>query len=351
MRNDGTSAAAPDSFGLKPAATAAAALIIALATLAARTPLAAIYPTAALLLFLWIVSDTLMLALVARAPRRRPAAHAVLGALAAAGVVVWLASPAALRQALLSVPALAAAIMIVIGLHVLSAIVRAQRSFRSAAATTSERWIAAASQFAPAIVVRLAAAELLVVYIALFRWGGPADVPPGSRAFAYHKHLAPISASLLALSAIEVAVYHIFVGHWSRLAALVMFVLSDVGLIYLVGLIKSFRFRPVLITGKGVRIRAGFLIDRSIPFDAIASVETSVSGTDVRDPATLNAALLAWPNIVLRLNAPIARRAVLRRRAPFDAIAFRLDDPEPFVRLVQWRLGQTGSDVSRAGSR
>ncbi|SDC93529.1 hypothetical protein SAMN05444678_10737 [Sphingomonas sp. YR710] len=321
------------------ATTVAPFLIVALAALAARTALAATYPTIALLLFLWIASDSMVLALVARAPGRRPGWHAVLGALAAASFAVWLGSPAALRQALVAMPAIAVGMVIMVLSHTAWAALRARRLFRSAGVPANERWIAAASEFLPPALVRFAAAELSVVHMALFRWGGPADVPADARAFAYHRHLAPISAILLALSAIEVGVYHIFVGHWSRAAALVMFVLSDVGLIYLVGLIKSFRLRPVLITPDGVRIRAGFLIDQRIPLDRIAKVETSFAGADVRDPATLNAALLAWPNILLRLNAPQARRSPLRRRAPFCTVALRLDDPEPFVRLLRWRLG------------
>lgn len=64
-------------------------IIVALAGMAVRTPLAATYPFAALLLFLWIVSDTLMLALVARSSGK-PEWRAVLGVLAAASLeVAW----------------------------------------------------------------------------------------------------------------------------------------------------------------------------------------------------------------------------------------------------------------------
>jgi hypothetical protein len=147
-------------------------------------------------------------------------------------------------------------------------------------------------------------------------------------------------ATLLILSSIEMAVYHLLVAHWSRSVAIVMFVVSDLGFVYLLGLIKSFRFRPVLLTQKGVIIRAGFVIDETVPLDAITHVETGFAGDAVRDPATLNAALLAWPNILLRLDRPVQRRALLRRPRSYSAVAFRLDDPEPFVRLLRWRLGQ-----------
>jgi hypothetical protein len=146
-------------------------------------------------------------------------------------------------------------------------------------------------------------------------------------------------AALLILSAIEMAVYHLLVGHWSRTAAIVMFVLSDVGFVYLVGLIKSFRFRPVLLTPDGVRVRAGFLIDQLVPFDAIVAVDAGFTGEEVRDAATLNASLLAWPNVMLRLDRPLPRETWLKRSS-FTRVAFRLDDPAPFVRLLAWRVGQ-----------
>lgn len=192
----------------------------------------------------------------------------------------------------------------------------------------------------PPLLVRLAAAELRVIHIALFRWGGPADVPADGRGFAYHRHLAPMCAALLILSTIEIAVYHLLVGHWSRKAAIVMFVLSDLGFVYLLGIIKSFRFRPILMTPEGVRIRAGLLIDQPIGFDAVAAVDADFSGDTIRQPGTLNAALLAWPNVLLRLDPPIIRRSFLNRTSSITRVAFRLDDPAPFVRLLRWRLGQ-----------
>jgi hypothetical protein len=74
------------------------------------------------------------------------------------------------------------------------------------------------------------------------------------------------------------------------------------------------------------------------------AVEGGFAGDEVRDPATLNAALLAWPNIMLRLNCPLHPRSLLKKGAVVR-IAFRLDDPEPFMRLLIWRLGQRSSQA------
>ncbi len=304
--------------------------------------MATAYPFAALLLFLWVVADTLMLSLIARSVGK-PAWSAVLGVLAGASLTVWLGSQSAMREALLETPALVVTMATVVLGHVAWATSRARQAVGRKGIDRKEQWVSAASELFPPALVRLAVAEMTVIHMALFRWGGPADVPANARAFAYHRHLTPMCATLLILSAIEIAVYHLLVGHWSRTATLVMFVLSDVGFVYLVSLIKSFRFRPVLLTPEGVRVRAGFLIDQLVPLDAIVAIEGGFTGEEVREPATLNAALLAWPNIMLRLDRPLHRRSLLKKRGPFVRVAFRLDDPEPFIRLLTWRLGHRSS--------
>ena len=332
-----------DSVGRRHiAASIAPVIIVALAGMAVRTPLATAYPFAALLLFLWVVADTLMLSLIARSVGK-PAWSAVLGVLAGASLTVWLGSPSAIRDALLETPALVVTMAAVVLGHVAWATSRARQAVGRKGIDRKQRWVSAASELLPPALIRLAVAEMTVIHMALFRWGGPADVPANARAFAYHRHLTPMCATLLILSAIEIAVYHLLVGHWSRTATLVMFVLSDVGFVYLVGLIKSFRFRPVLLTPEGVRVRAGFLIDQLVPLDAIVAIEGGFTGEEVRDPATLNTALLAWPNIILRLDRPLHRRSLLKKRGPFVRVAFRLDDPESFIRLLAWRLDHRSS--------
>lgn len=314
-------------------------VIVVLASLAIRTPVAEAYPLIALILFLWVVADTMMLALMARSSGR-PSFDLVIGVLAGASVTVWLGSPAAIRETLWSTPVIVAGMVAMVLGHIGWATLRAKRAFSASPAEDNERWIDALSELLPTALVRLAIKELTILDMALFRWGDPVDVPPNARAFAYHKHLAPMCAALLTLSVIELAVYHLLIGHWSQNTAIVMFIISGLGFIYLVGVIKSFRFRPILITPEGIHIRAGILIDRFIPFEALKGIQTSFVGEQIRDAANMNTALLAWPNILLQLHDPLPRQSFLKRKEPFNTISFRLDNPEPFIRILQSRLGE-----------
>lgn len=304
--------------------------LLFLAGWAVRTSLAAAHPLAAGILFLWIASDSRLLSLMARAPGRRPAPRQVVAGLALAVFAVLVAAPPAVRGALLSLPMLAEAMGVVLAAHLVWGLYAAWNGFRRAEAG---RWIAALSELLPPALVRLAAMELHLLHLGLFRWGAAPDVPAGCQGHAYHRHLTPMAVTLLALQAIEVAIHHLLLAHWSPVAAYVLFAVSDVGLVYMIALIKSFRLRPVLLTPEGVRIRTGLLIDRFVPYDTIAGLETRFDSALVKDRATLNAGLLAWPNLVLWLHDPLPGRRSHR------AIAFRLDDPEPFVRALRWRLG------------
>lgn len=95
--------------------------------MAVRTPLATAYPFAAVLLFLWVVADTLMLSLIARSAGK-PAWSAVLGVLAGASLTVWLGSPPAMRDVLLETPLLLVTMAAVVLGHVACAAAQARQA-------------------------------------------------------------------------------------------------------------------------------------------------------------------------------------------------------------------------------
>ncbi|MEG3091366.1 hypothetical protein [Sphingomonas sp. PB1R3] len=310
-------------------------LVITAAAALLRLPIAQSHARAAALLFLWIASDAMMLGLLARA--RRPGWRAGIAAMASAGMAVLSLSPPPIRAALLAMPWALAVPVIAIALHGGWGLWRVVERVRQWDRHDPERWTSLLGEVFPRPFARLAVAEAGLLHLALFRWRAKPDVPPGTIGFAYHRHLQPMMITLLALSCIEIGVTHLLIAHWSRTLALVLFVVSDVSLLYLIGLIKSLRLAPVLLTQAGVRVRAGILVDRTIPYAAIRHVQLHPDGDTVRAPGIWNVALLAWPNLLLRLDPPLPPRSRWRRD-PVDAIALRLDEPGPFLDELRVRL-------------
>lgn len=235
-----------------------------------RLPIAQAYPRGAALLFLWIASDAMMLGLLSRT--RRPGWRAGIAAMASAGMAVFSLSPPPIRAALFAMPWAMIVPAAAIALHGGWGLWRVAVRLRAWNRTEPDRWSALLEEILPRPLVRLARAEVRLLHLALFRWGAAPEIPAGAQGFAYHRHLQPMMIALLVISCIEITVTHLLVAHWSRTAALVMFVISDVSLLYLIGLIRSLRLSPVLLTETGVRLRAGLLVDRTIPYAAIAAV-------------------------------------------------------------------------------
>lgn len=300
-----------------------------------RLPIAQAYPRGAALLFLWIASDAMMLGLLSRT--RRPGWRAGIAAMASAGMAVFSLSPPPIRAALFAMPWAMIVPAVAIALHGGWGLWRVAVRLRAWNRTEPDRWSALLEEILPRPLVRLARAEVRLLHLALFRWGVAPEIPAGAQGFAYHRHLQPMMIALLVISCIEITVTHLLVAHWSRTAALVMFVISDVSLLYLIGLIRSLRLSPVLLTETGVRLRAGLLVDRTIPYAAIAAVTANPDGETVRALDSWNIALLAWPNMLIRLSEPLPPRSRWRRD-PVRAVALRLDEPGPFLDALRRKL-------------
>lgn len=310
-------------------------LVIAASAALLRLPIAQSHARAAALLFLWVASDAMMLGLLGRT--RWPGWREGIAAMASAGMAVFSLSPPPIRAALFAMPWALAVPVIAIALHGGWGLWRVAERVRHWDRHDPERWLSLLAEVFPRPLARLAVAEAGLLHLALFRWNAEPDVPPGARAFAYHRHLQPMMIAMLVLSCIEIGVTHLLVAHWNRTLALALFVISDVSLLYLIGLIKSLRLAPVLLTGEGVRVRAGILVDRTIPYAMIAGVVAHPDGDTVRAPGSWNVALLAWPNLLLRLDPPLPPRSRWRRDA-VHAIALRLDEPGLFLDELRARL-------------
>lgn len=151
--------------------------------------------------------------------------------------------------------------------------------------------------------------------------------------FAYHRSLAPMMGVFAVLVFVETAIVHGLVSLWSPRVAVGLSALSLPVLVWLVLLVRSFRARPIRIGDGKLHWPAGRLRAIDVPLTQIVGLRADFDGTLVKAPDTFNAALIAYPNVIVELAAPVS---LGRRR--FMRLAHRLDDPGAFVAALA-RLG------------
>ncbi|MBB6250372.1 hypothetical protein [Nitrospirillum iridis] len=311
-------------------------LVIGLAALVIRTPWAEAHPRLAVALFLWITVDSLTTALVLRHRRMRgrPGVRLVLATIAVGLVSAAAGLTPPLRAALWSMPWAVAGVAALVGGHVLWGLAGAWTVWRRPGEGEG-RLEAAVACLVPPPFAPLVARELSVLHLALFCWRAAPDVPTGCQPFSYHRDLTPVMGGLLVAQVMEIVVLDVALGIHHRMVALALFVLGDLSFIYLLGLTKSLRLRPVLLTPHGVRVRFGPLVDRLVPYDAIGGVGVAA---DMPQRGPENHSPLLAPNVALTLVAPVRRRRFLRRARSISTVAFAVDDPQAFIRALQGRL-------------
>lgn len=189
------------------------------------------------------------------------------------------------------------------------------------------------SEFIPRPLARLVASELMVLWYAVVWRRVPA--PEGTAAFSYHQNMRPILWALLGASVLEIGLAHLLVWKlWSPRAAVIVSLLSEFGVVYLIGVISSLDKLPILITPEGVLVRAGLLVDHLVPFAAIASARCVTDCGDTRRKDFLRASLLAYPNVLLDLEMPRVIGGLGRGRA-IATIGLRPDDAPALVQAIR----------------
>ena len=161
---------------------------------------------------------------------------------------------------------------------------------------------------------------------------GPPGDGGGPLEFAYHRALAPMMWMFLSIAIAEMLLAHALIAMWRPRIAAAFSILTLLSILWLARFIFSLRRHPVLLGEEEVRFRLGNLRDVRVPIDSILSVRTHWPARAHKRRQVLNLALLAFPNILVDLKAP------LPGRVPRWTIAHRLDDCAGFVTELRRRL-------------
>ncbi|AWW75268.1 hypothetical protein CD351_12595 [Erythrobacter sp. KY5] len=284
----------------------------------------------AAILFAWIVTDALMLAVIWKARDHKPEAFHMLAALALASIVVIAGAAGPVQAVYLGMPQVLLAAAMTLAIFLGWSALRVVTQWRA-----SGSFMTGLERVLPPAMLRFAQAETRVLVLGLLRWGAPADVPAGSRGFIYHTYLTPMIATFLVLQVIEISVVHLLLMYWSPTLAWVLFAVSVWGIIWTVALLKSFRINPVLVTGDVVRVRSGMIYDFEVPISQIADAATAFTSEELQDKSVLNLALMSAPNVSLRFSRPIAIPTAIGGEKHISGVGLRLDDSAGFLEVLK----------------
>jgi hypothetical protein len=191
----------------------------------------------------------------------------------------------------------------------------------------------------------VAAGELSALYYGLFSWRARASVPPGHAAFSYREcdgHVATLTG-LVALLALDTTLLHLLVAQHSRTVAWVLTVLGGYGVLWAVADHRAAALRPILVSPTGVLVRAGIRGTVLLP---LASIEAVCAGSDA--PADRRAykrmTLVARPDFVVQLSAPVAVQGLLGSSRKVTSVGLSVDEPADLAAALR-RLGVPVGEV------
>ena len=134
---------------------------------------------------------------------------------------------------------------------------------------------------------------------------------------------------LVAIASVELLVTHLLVAAFvGSIVAVILSVLTVAAVGWLVLAIRSMRHLPVEFDAARLVMRAGRIKRLEVPAASIVGVRPTFDAASLKDGATLNLALLSYPNVVIDIDPPMGRRRTIR------AVAHRLDDPAAFTQAI-----------------
>ena len=188
--------------------------------------------------------------------------------------------------------------------------------------------------FAPQPIAKLAATEALVIWYAL-HWRAKPDIPAGATPIFYHRGARPMLWVLAGAGLVELIVLHVIaLVFWGPKLAWPLFALSEIGLVYVLGLISSLDKLPILVFDDRIEVRMGLLATHVLPADNILAIHAALDPARTGDEV-LKASLAAPPTVGVELCAPMTVRS-LKRRGPaaIRMVGLRPDDVHAFLRAT-----------------
>ena len=190
-------------------------------------------------------------------------------------------------------------------------------------------------------------AALLADEVALYRQLGRwitrrPDVPDGATPLPYARLATPVLWLFVFGSAVEVVALDLLLSRWLTVLRVPVLVLGVWGLLWMLGLMASYRMRPHLLTDTALHVRSMARTDVAVPVEAISTVTVAdVDRSGVRPVRLEDEALLVLVSGRTNLHVQLVDGTTLA--TPFGDATVRtvglwVDEPREVAALIRRRL-------------
>ena len=163
------------------------------------------------------------------------------------------------------------------------------------------------------MTVREAIATELALYGQLLRWiTRRPDVPEGATPVPYARLATPVVWLFIFGSTVEVVAFDLILSRWLTFLRLPFLALGVWGLVWMLGLMASYRMRPHLLTATDLHVRNMARTHVIVPLDSITQVRVAdVDESGIRSVRVVGDALLVLVSGRTNLQLSLAEGTTL----------------------------------------
>lgn len=183
----------------------------------------------------------------------------------------------------------------------------------------------------------------LALYSQLVRWiiRRP-DVPAGATPVPYSRLATPVVWLFIFGSTVEVVAVDLILSRWMTFLRIPFLVLGIWGVVWMLGLMASYRMRPHLVTDTDLHVRNMARTDVVVPLDAITRVQVAdVDEGGIRSVRVIDDRLLVLVSGRTNLQLTLAEGttiATAHGEITPATVGLWVDEPREVAELVRRRL-------------
>jgi hypothetical protein len=184
--------------------------------------------------------------------------------------------------------------------------------------------------------VKIIASELTILRFGLFFWKKQPAISASQR-FSVHREIAyaGLFGVIMFACTVELIAFHLFLNHYSHIAALIVTIFSVYGTLFLVGDFAAIIQNPVLILKEQVLFRTGIRWRALVDISNIASIQKV---TDSFEPAKtcFNGGLMKnRVNILVTFTEPVQTERLYRKPISTTQMVMMVDNAGELIELIK----------------